>query len=214
MTLAFLWSKPFLTSRFMLWSLLWINAAGTVYGYMWYWEQLKVTAAEKPFWMVLLVPDSPTASLFFTLSLLYLLTDRGVDRLRVQSSAIAGGLRSLIETIGVVTSFKYGIWAVWMILDGYVQGDAFAWQDGMLAVSHLGMAVEALLFARFFRIKPVYLYIAAIWVLGNDYVDYHFGVYPWLPDQLEDDLASIRVGTMLLSVVSILLFAPLARRRS
>ncbi|MBO9609946.1 MAG: DUF1405 domain-containing protein [Paenibacillaceae bacterium] len=211
--IALMWSKSFLTSRPILWALFWVNALGTAYGFYWYGEQLQTTAAEKPFWMVLFVPDSPTASMFFTLAIAWMLVTRRTSQEEPCTFRPTSIVRGLVETIGAVTSFKYGIWAVWMIVWGGLQGDAIVWQDWMLSISHLGMAAEALVFARFFRIRPLYVYAAAIWALGNDYVDYHFGIYPWLPDELADDLSAIRIGTILLSLTSCLVFASFVRRR-
>lgn len=201
MSISYFWNRSFLTSRFMLWSLLWINLLGTIYGYQWYWKQMTTTIAENPLWMVIFVPDSPTASLFFTISLIYLFMDSRKAPLIYQPSA----LRSLIETIAVVTSFKYGIWAVAMIFAGAYYGDTTSWQDWMLTISHLGMAFEGLLFVRFFRIKPIYLLVTACWVFGNDFVDYHFGVFPWLSDSLVKYLGNIFIFTVFLSLLSLII---------
>lgn len=212
--IALLWSKSFLTSRPILWALFWVNALGTAYGFYWYGEQLKTTAAEHPLWMVLFVPDSPTASLFFTLAIVWMLASGKTSRDEPCTFRPASVARGFVETIGAVTSFKYGIWAVWMIVWGGLQGDTVVWQDWMLSISHLGMAAEALVFARFFRIRPLHLYAAAVWAFGNDYVDYHFDIYPWLPDELSDDLPAIRIGTTMLSLISCVVFAAFARQRA
>lgn len=193
-----MFSADFLTSRFMLGSLFAVNLLGTAYGYAWYWHQLEWTAAHRPLWMLVLVPDSPTASLFFTLSLACLLWAR---RAPGRSASL---LRGLSETVGAVASVKYGIWAVVMILAGAAQGDPLGWQDEMLSVSHLGMAAEALLYVRFFDVKPAFLWLAACWTFVNDFVDYDYGgVYPWLPEVLEDDLAAIALFTVCLSAASL-----------
>ena len=55
-----------LSHKSFLWILLFINLSGTVFGYDWYMWQLKIT--EPKFWIF--VPDSPTASLFFTLAII------------------------------------------------------------------------------------------------------------------------------------------------
>lgn len=196
--IGYLLSSQLLTSRWVLWSLLIINALGTAYGYLWYGQQMEWTAVHKPLWMLILVPDSPTASLFFTLSVLYLLTAKR------QLNALPAAIRGVIETIGVVTSFKYGIWAVSIIAAGTALGDALSWQDWMLSLSHLGMAAEALLFVRFFNVRPVYLWVAAAWVFGNDIVDYEIGgIYPWLPENLNDKLQAVAIFTFCLSAISL-----------
>jgi uncharacterized membrane protein YpjA len=184
-----------LFDRRILWALLIVNGLGTIYGYFWYGNQIVYTIREMSPWLLPFVPDSPTASLFFTLALIYLLVygeDRG-----------GGRLRGIIEALAVVTSVKYGVWAVWMIVMGYMQGDTAQWQEYMLMISHLGMAAEALLYARFFTYRWPALAAAAVWTLVNDALDYGIGIYPWLPDELHDDLAWIARFTAALSLISL-----------
>lgn len=192
-----------LTSPFMMLTLFWINVAGTIYGYYWYAEQLEDTVIHHPLWRAFLVPDSPTASLFFTLALWWLY--KQPDRLRNRPGRLTGLFRSLVETLAVVTSVKYGIWAVAMIFAGAAQGNALTWQDWMLSGSHLGMAAEALLYVRFFRIGYGALTTAAAWTLYNDYADYAYVIFPWLPGELYDDLGAVQGFTVLLSVCCLLL---------
>lgn len=200
--IRWLWSRHFLLSRTMLWLLFAVNGLGTVYGYIWYAGQIEYTLRTMPSWLVLFVPDSPTASLFFTLAVGYLLLDQYAGR-RLAQGIASGFIRGFIEAFAVITSIKYGIWAVWMIIAGYMQGDVLVWQDWMLIVSHLGMAAEALLFARFFAYRILPVVAVALWTLSNDYVDYHMGVYPNLPQQLWDDLPWIERLTNGLSIISI-----------
>ncbi|GIQ63775.1 hypothetical protein PACILC2_23430 [Paenibacillus cisolokensis] len=111
MPFASLFGRPFLMNRGVLWTLFAVNLLGTIYGYLWYGDQLLFTIDNKPAWMIPFVPDSPTASLFFTLSLLYLLFPPE------RPSSLPGSvLRAVIEGLAAVTSVKYGIWAVVMIL--------------------------------------------------------------------------------------------------
>jgi uncharacterized membrane protein YpjA len=195
----------------MLHSLFWINFLGTIYGFYWYWGQLQDTVATKPLWMVILVPDSPTASLFFTLTLLYLLADSYAGNGKEGGRRADGPLRRIIEGVAVVSSFKYGIWAVVMIVAADVQGTPAGWQDWLLSFSHLGMAAEALLFARFFRLTPSALFCGALWVFASDVVDYRYEVYPYLPDVLVREISWVQVFTYSLSVASIVMFAAISR---
>lgn len=194
--LATFWSRDFLLNRSFLWLLFLVNLAGTVYGYIWYEGQLIATFNNHPLWQIVFVPDSPTASLFFTLSLLYLL----FPPQRPYRLARVG--RSLIEALAVVCSVKYGVWAVAMIVAGAWQGADLYWQHYMLIASHLGMAFEALLFFRFMRAGAAALVVAAGWLLLNDTVDYTFGVFPYLADELDDDLSAVRTFTYALSLLS------------
>ncbi|HEX7055932.1 MAG TPA: DUF1405 domain-containing protein [Bacilli bacterium] len=199
--IAFYLGRPFLTSAVPLWFLFWTNLLGTVYGYVWYWEQLKFTAETQPLWLLPFVPDSPTASLFFTVSIAFLLAKRG--RPSGARSSVCLAVMGVIAALAVVTSVKYGVWAVAMIVAGAVQGEPLVWEHWMLMGSHLAMAVEALLYARFFPIRWGHVLAAAVWTLANDTFDYTLGIYPWLPDELHDDLPQICAFTVLLSVVAI-----------
>ncbi|MFD0958841.1 DUF1405 domain-containing protein [Paenibacillus chungangensis] len=198
MGISFFWSRAFLLDRRFLWLLFMVNLIGTIYGYIWYGHQLQVTAATKPGWMLPFVPDSPTASLFFTLALLYLLFPPG------RLSKLASASRLVIEALAVVCSVKYGVWAVVMIFAGQAQGDVLNWQHYMLVASHLGMAAEALLYVRFMKARLGALAVATSWLFLNDTVDYTYGVYPYLPNELEDDIVTVKWFTIGLSAASFL----------
>src|SRR5690625_2840171 len=71
------------------------NLLGTIYGFIWYESQLSIT----PPIFLIFVPDSPMASMFFTIFLLFFLFDKKVP---------------YIESLALITLFKYGIWAVVM----------------------------------------------------------------------------------------------------
>lgn len=187
------WFEKLFKDRRVIWLLFIVNLLGTVYGYMWYGNQLAFTAENYPLWLLPFVPDSPTASLFFTVALLLLL---------YPPKGQAGSLvRQLIEALAVVTSVKYGIWAVSMIAAGGYQGDTVTWKDWMLIISHTGMAVEALIYARFFSFRRM-LPVALLWAFANDMVDYSEGVFPWLPSVLDDDVNAVQYFTMGLTLFS------------
>ncbi|WP_151734493.1 DUF1405 domain-containing protein ['Paenibacillus yunnanensis' Narsing Rao et al. 2020] len=192
--------------RGMIWLLFAVNFLGTIYGYIWYGNQLAYTAEHYPAWLLPFVPDSPTASLFFTVALLLLL---------YPPKGLKGTLvRELIEALAVLTSVKYGIWAVAMIFAGGYQGDVISWKDWMLVGSHLGMAVEALIYARFFTLRRM-LPVALLWTLANDMLDYSQGIFPWLPSVLDDDLNEVQyftIGLTLASTAAAWLFSGKLRR--
>jgi uncharacterized membrane protein YpjA len=169
--------------RSILWLLLIINILGTIYGYIWYGNQL----SETPPRFLLFVPDSPTASLFFVFVLIAFLLGRNWP---------------LLEALAMVTLFKYGIWAVVMnLLVWKVTGtlDAIAW---MLILSHAAMALEGILYAPFYRLKPRHLAFAAIWTLHNDVIDYVFRMLPRY-SMLDDYIPQIGYFTFWLSIISI-----------
>ncbi|WP_058303851.1 DUF1405 domain-containing protein [Gorillibacterium timonense] len=215
------WVRIVLISRTMLWTLFVINLLGTIYGYYWYGAQLVDVSETKPLWMLILVPDSPTGSFFFTLALIGLLIDsyrRGDGTVGNRLAPTSNGMkrltvRSAIEALACAASFKYGIWAVAIIVVSDLAGSPNSWVDVMLSVSHLGMAFEAVLFARYFRLDERSLAIGAIWLYASDLVDYTFGVYPNLSDVLLDSVPAVAAWTTLLSSLTIYLFWRLGKKK-
>lgn len=200
--LSWLWSHTLWLNKRFLWLLMICNGLGTIYGYIWYGNQLTYTYQHMATWLLPFVPDSPTASLFFTFALLFLAFDRSTR----EGHKVWNWIRVFVEAFAVITSIKYGVWAVWMIVMAYTQGDPIVWQEYMLICSHLAMAVEALLYARFFRYGWGALALTGLWTFTNDWLDYKVGIYPWLPNVLEDDdLLWIERFTMTLSAISIAL---------
>ncbi|MCM3747492.1 DUF1405 domain-containing protein [Paenibacillus pasadenensis] len=188
-----------LVYRPFLWLLFIVNAIGTVYGYYWYGGQLEATFNDgHPLWRLVFVPDSPTGSLFFTLSLIYLLFPPR------NPGKAATWLRVIIEGLGVVTSIKYGIWAVSIILAGASQGEPLEPAHFMLMTSHIGMAIEALLYLPFMRFGRIAAAAAFGWLLLNDYCDYKYGIFPYLPGPLLDEVPAVKAFTIGLSIFSFL----------
>lgn len=195
MSISYLWSRSFLCNRKFLWLLFGCNLLGTVYGYIWYGSQMEYTLENYAPWLIVFVPDSPTASLFFTI---------GIGCLLYQPRSMWGNqIRQVFESLAVVTSVKYGLWASSMIFAGQYQGDILHWQDWMLVVSHTAMVIEALLYVRFFGFRSSMLIGAGAWTLLNDVIDYSYGIYPWLPRVLYDDVTAVQYFTMGLTIFSI-----------
>lgn len=145
--------RTFLTLLFI------VNFLGTIYGYVWYIPQLSRTEAH----FLIFVPDSPTASLFFTLAIL---------------GWLLGTNFKLIEALALITLVKYGIWAVVMNILTLIETGDIGFAGWMLVVSHSLMAVEGLLYMRNYRFTIGHIVIAAIWTLHNDVIDYVYGQMP------------------------------------
>ncbi len=185
--------------RWFLWALFIINFLGTIYGFYWYRFQLAATS-----WKLdVFVPDSPTASLFFTgVLLLFLLKKQN----------------ALLEALAAITLFKYGIWAVVMIIwDAALSPVGFipslTWEHYMLMVSHLGMALQAVLYAPYFIYRYREIVIVSIWTLLNDALDYGLDIHPWLTPEVEVYHHLVGWFTLLLSFISILLFSLFLEKR-
>ncbi|MDI4645513.1 DUF1405 domain-containing protein [Cohnella hashimotonis] len=199
MDLNVLLSRRFLTQNWVMTLLMVFYVFGTIYGYYWYKNQLVDTMQTHPAWQLPFVPDSPTASAFFTIAALWL----WLSPLGTGASKLTSGVRGVIEALAVVTSIKYGIWATIIIFASAAYGSPIVWQDWMLIVSHMSMAVCAVVYGRFFLYGTVALGIAAAWTLLNDTVDYSFGVYPSLPQSLDDRLLGVAIFTFALTIFSI-----------
>ncbi|MBP2241361.1 putative membrane protein YpjA [Cytobacillus eiseniae] len=188
------WVYPILANRSVLWLLLIINIAGTIYGYDWYKYQL----VETPAIFLPFVPDSPTASLFFVFVLIAFLLGKNWP---------------LFEALAIITLVKYGIWAVVMNLLVFNVTGELDWIGLMLIGSHGAMAIQGVLYSPFYRMKVWHLVVAAIWTLHNDVIDY---VFFMLPQYSHLDLYIPQIGyfTFWLSMASIGLTAYLCIRKN
>lgn len=209
MDIKWFFSKSFLLNRNFLWPLFLINLLGTIYGYIWYENQLKWTIENYSNWLLPFVPDSPTSSLFFTIAILFFLYPPK------NNGAFTKWFRICIESLAIVCSVKYGVWATAIIIGAAAQGDPLNWQSYMLMTSHMAMAFEALLYARFMSLKGVHLIIGTAWLLLNDYMDYSQGIYPFLPSVLHDQVNEVKWFTISLSIASfVVAYIVLRKKRS
>lgn len=174
---AWLMFRPFLLLLFF------INLGGTIYGYIWYGWQLEITEPK----FLIFVPDSPTASLFFTIALgLWLIGKRS----------------GLIEALAFITLIKYGLWAVVMNLLTLLETGSIGWLGWMLVASHFAMALQAVLYIDHYRFGWLAAAIAAVWTLHNDVIDYVFGQMP-IYGALDAYSAQIGYFTFWLSIACI-----------
>lgn len=140
--------------------LLLFNILGTIYGFIWYSDQLIKTK-----WYFLpFVPDSPIASLFLCFAIVGLILNKQYP---------------IIEALAFVTLIKYGIWAVVMNIMMIHYEHDITIMNIFLIMSHGIMAIEAIYFYPRFKIAISGLFISMIWVFNNDFVDYILDKYPY-----------------------------------
>ena len=166
----------FLLRREVLALLVGFNAVGTVWGLLWYQDQLSQT----PWYLWPLTPDCPLTSLCFLLFLWWVR----------EGKPWRPGWKAAISWIAVLGSMKYGVWTV-VVIGEYIllpgsQPDA---QDWLLVVSHAGLLAEGLLYWRQLPKFPMMYGAAMVWFLANDYADWMLGSYPRLPSPSEFDFA-------------------------
>lgn len=177
--------KFLLFHKTFMWILLVVNTLGTIYGYIWYMWQLEIT---QPIFLIF-VPDSPTASLFFSIALFGWLINRHFK---------------LIEALALITLVKYGLWAVVMNIWTQFESGPIGFVGWMLVVSHFAMAVQALLYIPMYKFKWIHILIAAIWTLHNDVIDYVFGQMP-IYRSLSEHTQTIGYFTFWLSIACIVI---------
>lgn len=181
--LKYVWN--ILSNKTFLWILLIVNIFGTIGGYLWYGGQLSIT---KPIFY-LFVPDSPTATLFFSIAII---------------GWLFGKNWRLIEALALITLVKYGLWAVVMNILALIQMGSIGHLGWMLVISHFAMAVQAILYIPMYDIKIIHVGIAAIWTLHNDVIDYVFGQMP-IYSMLSAYMSEIGYFTFWLSIACIIL---------
>lgn len=187
-----------LRHKAVLWIVGLINLAGTLYGYYWYEPQL----ATSKWYYYPFIPDSPTASLFFTIIVFLWIFER---RSR------------LFEALAFVTLIKYGVWAVAMnalMLNQLGTENPFLTAMAlMLMVSHGAMAFQALLYSPLMTFRVKELVLVAIWVIHNDVVDYVLGQWPRYP-ALAEHIHWIGYGSFWLTGICLLMGYLLVARDS
>ena len=166
----------FLLRREVLALLVGFNAVGTVWGLLWYQDQLSQT----PWYLWPLTPDCPLTSLCFLLFLWWVREGKPWRQ----------GWKAAISWIAVLGSMKYGVWTV-VVIGEYIllPGSQPDGQDWLLVVSHAGLLAEGLLFWRQLPKLPMMYGAAMVWFLANDYADWMLGAYPRLPSPSEFDFA-------------------------
>ncbi|ACA39562.1 Hypothetical ypjA protein [Lysinibacillus sphaericus C3-41] len=117
---------------------------------------------------------------------------------------IMGKRWPLMEVLALVTLVKYGLWADVMNIWTLIETGSIGWQGWMLVGSHFAMAVQAILYMKKYVFTYWHVFIAAVWTLHNDVIDYVFGQMPMYGD-LVKYTSYIGYFTFWLSIACILL---------
>ncbi|WP_154836849.1 DUF1405 domain-containing protein [Staphylococcus sp. Marseille-Q1834] len=172
--------------RTCLMFLLICNFGGTIYGFIWYSDQLN----KAPWYFLPFIPDSPIASLFLCVAIIGLLVNKR---------------NSIIEALAFVTLVKYGLWAVIMNVIMIYYAHDITIMNIFLIMSHGIMAIEALYFYPRFTISMHGLFIAIICIFNNDYIDYVLGKYPYY-NFIAAHTAMVGYIAFILSILAIIMY--------
>lgn len=155
------------TDRRWWWILLGINFVGSLYGFYWYWPQLQQT----PVWQWLIVPDSPGSTFLLCIWLALMLAGADWRRPAMQ----------WLGAIAFVSNMKYGLWTATVLPTA---GMRFGWEFDFvhLSLSHAGMWVQAMIFARFYKPALAPAVGALLFMWFQDVIDYQvLMTHPTLP---------------------------------
>jgi len=179
--------KALFFQRWFLLALVMVNAAGTVWGIVWYWEQLVTT----PWYFLPFVPDSPGHAALFAVYIWWLATGR-VERLVPWQCFLAWA--------GVLGVIKYGLWMTLVISQFLLaQGSKPGIEDWMLYFSHGGMAVQGLVYMGRLPRLAMPTALSVLWLVANDFFDYILFTHPRLP--LSDQFAVAAITNIALTLV-------------
>jgi len=175
-----------------------INLAGTAYGFYWYRDQLAAT----PFYLWLLTSDSPLAAAYF-LGALYLL--------RKQAE---GQGAEFWKALAYFALIKYGLWTTYIIAAVYWITGNITHISGLLMLSHLGMALEAIIYLACFRFcpSPAVVLAATGFFTLNDYYDYWLGNHPYFSSALS--YSSVQAFSVGMTVILFFVFLLVALAKS
>ena len=177
--------KMIAEDKFLLYVLILVNIAGTLFGFWYYRFQLP----ETPFYKMIFVPDCPLYALMFAILMAaYIFPEK-------KSATLA--------TITFVGLIKYGFWTVLVVTlyrDHYFTADPLLYS--MLFTLHIGMIAEAFIIPHIFRFTKETLLIALGWFLLNDVMDYFFGTVPYLPDSTF--LSGFAIESFLVTIILVI----------
>jgi len=173
--------REIITKPYFLWTLFFINLIGSIYGFYWYRQQLSETQGI----LKLFVPDSPTASLLFTLALFMILIKKPKPFL-------------LIMACGWL--IKYGFWAAIINTHFYLIGGNYTFTNFHLTLSHLGMAAEGFLFINNVDLNKYHILALTCLMIVSDFLDYQLGIHPWLFAQSQLKIAAFSIALLTIFV--------------
>lgn len=175
-----------------IWLIISINILGTIFGFWYYIPQLSNSSILM--WPV--IPDSPVATLFMALSLLF------------------WKLNHNNETINMLAFFgciKLGFWTPYILIvfkSNFDYLSPIMYQ--FLLWSHLSMAAEALIIRNYsnFNLKPVIF--SSVWYLFNDLTDYLFPIigkphHTYIPSEISHSSSIHQTAATVAFFLSILI---------
>jgi uncharacterized membrane protein YpjA len=140
----------------LAWLVALVNLLGTAFGFWYYSPQF----SETPLVMWPIVPVSPLATFYMSLSLVLWRLDYD------------GLLTQIVHVLAFIGCLKYGLWTVYVqvFIEGGGHVELWLWQ--FLIWSHAAMALEAFIIHRYADFRTLAVGTAVAWFTLNDVFDY------------------------------------------
>ncbi|GAV24747.1 hypothetical protein ciss_06800 [Carboxydothermus islandicus] len=181
------WQNP--RKKLYVFLLLLVNLFGSIWGYLWYRGQL----LKEPLIFWPLIPDSPLSTTLLTLAFFLMLFGREITGLTLWAGMMC---------------FKYGFWALGILMQFWYLSGRIEPVEVMLFVSHLGMIVESIIYVKGIPVTKKAYFFSVIWLILEDVVDWGFGLHPYL--FLEEQFSFAVVLALVLSGFILVYFKKLA----
>jgi len=176
-------------TRWTAYTLVTINLAGAVVGYI-YWYGGDILAA--PLWKWPFVPDSPLSATLCGFAIL----------------AYHRGRRwHLLGLLAATGAIKYGLWTDFFWFTNSLSSHSYTLEAWAMSLNHSAMVLEGLVLLPLLRLRVRDVLIVAAWYGMNDLLDYGIGPHPRIPNPWDFTAITIfAVGTtVVLSAVWLIL---------
>lgn len=142
--------------------LLMLNLGGTVWGFIWYQEQLAAT----PWYFWPFTPECPIQSLLFAIVIALRLINKPWP---------------FLEAFTFLGLMKYGFWTMGILTHLWITGESPSPEGIALYMGHFGMFLEGLLFLPLLSPARYMILLVGPWFILMDILDYTIGIHPYLP---------------------------------
>jgi uncharacterized membrane protein YpjA len=150
----------------VVWVVVAADLGGSIAGYI-FWYGDSILAAPWYYWIF--VPDCPLAASLMGIALIGFRFRRRWDFLGLLATS---------------TCMKYGLWTVVYWAANYSAGGHYDFESVTMSVTHFIMIIQGLMLTTFLRFRLLPVAIAALFLIGNDLVDYVAGYHLGLPDSV------------------------------
>jgi len=160
------------------------NFMAGIYSLTYYLPQLDQTTPL----LWIFVADCPIFALLFGINVLLLIKEKP---------------SAMLSLISIVGNIKYGLWTIFVF---YLSGNlSLYW---LFILSHFLLIIETIIFAKLFQFKLKHVFVAILFFLMNDFLDYVVGTHPLVLDEILQKVALFAlISSVLLPIVLAVVFS-------